>query len=137
MLTDQWFVAMTKPDAGGQSIAQKAIDAVRSGEVSFVPENWINTFNHWMENIQDWTISRQLWWGHQIPAWYDDQGKVYVARDEEGARAQAPGKRLVRDEDVLDTWYSSAMVPFSFAWLATKDVGLRLVPPFECAGHWL
>src|SRR4030095_1464972 len=79
MLTDQWFVAMSKPDANGQSIAQKAIEAVRSGEVSFVPENWVNTYNHWMENIQDWTISRQLWWGHQIPAWDDENGGVYVA----------------------------------------------------------
>lgn len=113
MLTDQWYVAMTKPGADGQSIAQKAIDVVRSGEVRFVPENWINTYNHWMENIQDWTISRQLWWGHQIPAWYDDEGKVYVARSEEEAQAQAPGKTLRREEDVLDTWFSAALFPFS------------------------
>ena len=116
MLTDQWFVAMTKvseTDATGKSIAQKAIDAVQSGEVKFVPENWVNTYNQWMNNIQDWCISRQLWWGHQIPAWYDEDGKVYVARDEPGAQAQAPGKTLRRDDDVLDTWYSSALVPFS------------------------
>lgn len=116
MLTDQWFVAMNqvgKGDATGKSIAQKAIDAVQSGQVSFVPENWVNTYNQWMNNIQDWCISRQLWWGHQIPAWYDEDGNVYVARDEAEAQAKAPGKKLKRDEDVLDTWYSSALVPFS------------------------
>lgn len=116
MLTDQWFVAMNQVgqgDATGKSIAQKAIDAVQSGAVSFVPENWVNTYNQWMNNIQDWCISRQLWWGHQIPAWYDEDGKVYVARNEAEAQAKAPGKTLKRDEDVLDTWYSSALVPFS------------------------
>jgi len=116
MLTDQWFVAMNQVgqgDATGKSIAQKAIDAVQSGEVKFVPENWVNTYNQWMNNIQDWCISRQLWWGHQIPAWYDEDGKVYVARNEAEAQAKAPGKTLKRDEDVLDTWYSSALVPFS------------------------
>jgi len=116
MLTDQWFVAMTKvsdKDPTGKSIAQKAIDAVDSGEVRFVPENWVNTYDQWMKNIQDWCISRQLWWGHQIPAWYDEDGKIYVARNEADARAQAPGKTLTRDPDVLDTWYSSALVPFS------------------------
>ncbi|HSW18445.1 MAG TPA: valine--tRNA ligase [Ramlibacter sp.] len=116
MLTDQWFVAMSKvseQDPMGKSIAQKAIDAVQSGQVSFVPENWVNTYNQWMNNIQDWCISRQLWWGHQIPAWYDEDGKFYVARNEEEARAQAGGKALRRDDDVLDTWYSSALVPFS------------------------
>jgi len=120
MLTDQWFVAMNQVgqgDATGKSIAQKAIDAVQSGQVSFVPENWVNTYNQWMNNIQDWCISRQLWWGHQIPAWYDEDGKVYVARNEAEAQAQSdkvsPGKTLKRDEDVLDTWYSSALVPFS------------------------
>ena len=116
MLTDQWFVAMSKvseSDPTGKSITQKAIDAVQSGQVKFVPENWVNTYNQWMNNIQDWCISRQLWWGHQIPAWYDADGKVYVARNEADAQAQAPGKTLKRDEDVLDTWYSSALVPFS------------------------
>ena len=116
MLTDQWFVAMTKvsdQDPTGKSIAQKAIDAVESGAVKFVPEQWVNTYNQWMGNIQDWCISRQLWWGHQIPAWYDEDGKVYVARDEAEAQQQAPGKKLTRDEDVLDTWFSSALVPFS------------------------
>ncbi|HYF19837.1 MAG TPA: valine--tRNA ligase, partial [Ramlibacter sp.] len=100
MLTDQWFVAMTKvseQDPTGKSIAQKAIDAVQSGQVRFVPENWVNTYNQWMNNIQDWCISRQLWWGHQIPAWYDGDGKIYVARNEAQAQAQAPGKTLTRD----------------------------------------
>ena len=120
MLTDQWFVAVNKvspQDPTGKSIAQKAIDAVHSGQVSFVPENWVNTYDQWMNNIQDWCISRQLWWGHQIPAWYDEEGHVYVAKSEAEAQAQAdangPGKKLKRDEDVLDTWYSSALVPFS------------------------
>jgi valyl-tRNA synthetase len=124
MLTDQWFVAMNKvspTDATGKSIAQKAIDAVQSGEVRFVPENWINTYNQWMNNITDWCISRQLWWGHQIPAWYDEDGEVYVARNEAEAQAQAPGKTLRRDEDVLDTWYSSALVPFSTMGWAGGD----------------
>ncbi|MBP6894584.1 MAG: valine--tRNA ligase [Pseudacidovorax sp.] len=125
MLTDQWFVAMTKvseQDPTGKSIAQKAIDAVQSGQVRFVPENWVNTYNQWMNNIQDWCISRQLWWGHQIPAWYDEDGRVYVARNEEEAQKQAPGKTLKRDEDVLDTWYSSALVPFSsLGWPEALD----------------
>ncbi|MCB6184026.1 valine--tRNA ligase [Leeia sp. TBRC 13508] len=116
LLTDQWFVAMQKVgegDATGKSITQKAIDAVESGEVRFIPENWVNTYNQWMNNIQDWCISRQLWWGHQIPAWYDEEGNVYVARTEAEAQAKAGGKTLRRDDDVLDTWFSSALVPFS------------------------
>ncbi|MEG0558069.1 MAG: valine--tRNA ligase, partial [Comamonas sp.] len=128
MLTDQWFIAMSKVanegtgDATGKSIAQKAIDAVASGEVKFVPENWVNTYNQWMNNIQDWCISRQLWWGHQIPAWYDEEGNIYVAKNEAEAQAQAPGKTLRRDADVLDTWYSSAMVPFStMGWPNQSD----------------
>ncbi|MEY4980075.1 MAG: hypothetical protein RLZZ352_2345 [Pseudomonadota bacterium] len=126
MLTDQWFVAMNQvspQDPSGKSIAQKAIDAVQSGQVRFVPENWVNTYNQWMNNIQDWCISRQLWWGHQIPAWYDEQGRVYVARNLEEAQAQAgAGKTLKRDPDVLDTWYSSALVPFStMGWPEPAD----------------
>jgi len=117
MLTEQWFMAVSKAAPDGRSIAQKAIDAVASGEVRFVPENWINTYDQWMKNIQDWCISRQLWWGHQIPAWYGSGGEVFVARDEADARAKAQAAgyagALTRDEDVLDTWYSSAMVPFS------------------------
>ena len=143
MLTDQWFVAMNKvspSDATGKSIAQKAIDAVQSGAVRFVPENWVNTYNQWMNNIQDWCISRQLWWGHQIPAWYDEDGKVYVARDEAEAQAQAPGKTLTRDEDVLDTWYSSALVPFSTTnWphgAPTLGTDVSSVPPEGAAAPW-
>jgi len=126
MLTDQWFVAMTSKgnehNTSGTSIADKAIAAVQSGEVTFVPENWVNTYNQWMNNIQDWCISRQLWWGHQIPAWYTEDGQVIVARSEAEAQAQAPGKTLTRDPDVLDTWYSSALVPFStMGWPAQGD----------------
>ncbi|MEX8517346.1 MAG: valine--tRNA ligase [Leptothrix sp. (in: b-proteobacteria)] len=117
MLTDQWFVAMTKAGANGKSIAEEAIEAVDSGDVKFVPENWVNTYNQWMKNIQDWCISRQLWWGHQIPAWYGESGELFVARSEDEARAKAAAAgytgALRRDEDVLDTWYSSALVPFS------------------------
>lgn len=140
MLTDQWFVAMTKAsaqDPTGKSIAQKAIDAVDSGAVRFVPENWVNTYNQWMHNIQDWCISRQLWWGHQIPAWYDELGNVYVARSEEEAQAQAPGHKLVRDADVLDTWYSSALVPFStMGWPEkTQDMDLYLPSSVLVTGY--
>jgi valyl-tRNA synthetase len=140
MLTDQWFVAMSKvspQDPTGKSIAQKAIDAVQSGEVKFVPENWVNTYNQWMNNIQDWCISRQLWWGHQIPAWYDEDGRVYVARNEAEAQAKAPGKTLKRDEDVLDTWYSSALVPFStMGWPEkTEDFDLYLPSSVLVTGY--
>lgn len=118
MLTDQWFVAMSKPAPEGtyfpgKSIAEVALEKVASGEIRLIPENWSNTYNQWLNNIQDWCISRQLWWGHQIPAWYDEDGKVYVARTEEEARAQAGAKTVTRDNDVLDTWFSSALVPFS------------------------
>ncbi|BBE08324.1 valyl-tRNA synthetase [Mycoavidus cysteinexigens] len=122
MLTDQWFVAVNKPaPAGslhpGQSMAATAIEAVRQGKIKFTPENWSNTYYQWLENIQDWCISRQLWWGHQIPAWYGAEGQIYVARNEdearEEARAQGYTGPLTRDADVLDTWFSSALVPFS------------------------
>ncbi|MGS0893118.1 valine--tRNA ligase [Burkholderia stagnalis] len=122
MLTDQWFVAMTKPAPEGtfnpgKSITETSLDVVRNGQIRFVPENWTTTYYQWLENIQDWCISRQLWWGHQIPAWYGENGEVFVARNEEDARAQAAAKgyagALKRDEDVLDTWFSSALVPFS------------------------
>ena len=146
MLTDQWFVAMSskgnEKNASGTSIADKAIAAVQSGQVKFVPENWVNTYNQWMANIQDWCISRQLWWGHQIPAWYDEQGQVYVARNEAEAQAQAgAGKRLTRDPDVLDTWYSSALVPFStMGWpnqteAVTDDYNLYLPSSVLVTGY--
>ncbi|WP_367350737.1 valine--tRNA ligase [Ottowia sp.] len=141
MLTDQWFVAMSQPDTSGKSIAQKAIDAVASGQVRFVPENWVNTYNQWMNNIQDWCISRQLWWGHQIPAWHGDDGSFFVARNEDEARAKAEkagySGALRRDEDVLDTWYSSAMVPFSsLGWPAqTEDLALYLPSSVLVTGH--
>ena len=140
MLTDQWFVAVNKvsdKDPTGKSIAQKAIDAVETGAVKFVPEQWVNTYNQWMGNIQDWCISRQLWWGHQIPAWYDEDGKAYVAIDEAEAQKQAPGKKLTRDEDVLDTWYSSALVPFSaMGWPEkTKELDLFLPSSVLVTGY--
>jgi len=180
MLTDQWFVAMSKvseQDPTGKSITQKAIDAVQSGQVKFVPENWVNTYNQWMNNIQDWCISRQLWWGHQIPAWYDEDGNVYVARNETDAYAQylkrisdttttsedikqrcsvlglmlsagsnvseefeqmlAPIPKLRRDDDVLDTWYSSALVPFStMGWPEkTPDYDLYLPSSVLVTGY--
>jgi valyl-tRNA synthetase len=122
MLTDQWFVAMSKPSPDnryqpGQSIAGAALHAVTSGNIKLVPENWINTYTQWLENIQDWCISRQLWWGHQIPAWYGDAGEIFVARSEDEAKSKAKAAgyagSLRRDDDVLDTWFSSALVPFS------------------------
>ncbi len=117
MLTDQWFVAMSKPGPSGKSITQTSLDVVATGQVRFVPENWTTTYNQWLEKIQDWCISRQLWWGHRIPAWYGNDGRIFVARDADGARAQANAAGyagvLTRDEDVLDTWFSSALVPFS------------------------
>ena len=122
MLTDQWFVAMSKPAPEGthfpgKSIAEVALEKVAQGEVKFVPENWTTTYNQWLNNIQDWCISRQLWWGHQIPAWYDETGTIYVARNESEAKAKAAAAgyngTLTREADVLDTWFSSALVPFS------------------------
>lgn len=108
MLTDQWYVAV-------QALAQPAIDAVKNGDIEFVPKNWENTYFEWMNNIQDWCISRQIWWGHRIPAWYDDQGGVYVGRDEAEVRNKHNlGDRPLRqDDDVLDTWFSSALWTFS------------------------
>ena len=121
MLTDQWFVKM-------EGLARSGLEAVASGEVKFFPEHWRSTYDHWLENIQDWCISRQLWWGHQIPAWYDESGNITVARSEDEARAKAGGAKLRRDEDVLDTWFSSALVPFSsLGWPEkTKDLDVFL-----------
>ncbi|MEI8323880.1 MAG: valine--tRNA ligase [Betaproteobacteria bacterium] len=144
MLTDQWFVAtsqVSESDPTGKSIAQKAIDAVQSGEVQFVPENWVNTYNQWMNNIQDWCISRQLWWWHQIPAWYGTSGELFVARSEDEARAKAAAAGysgvLRRDDDVLDTWYSSALVPFStMGWPEkTEDYDLYLPSSVLVTGY--
>ncbi|MBO6797059.1 valine--tRNA ligase [Maricaulis sp.] len=106
MLTDQWF-------ANAGELAKEAIAAVEDGRTTFHPKNWEKTYFEWMRNIQPWCVSRQLWWGHQIPAWYDDEGNVYVAESEEEAIAQSGGKSLTRDPDVLDTWFSSALWPFS------------------------
>ena len=107
-LTDQWYVKIAP-------LAEPALKAVKGGDIKFVPENWSNTYYHWMENIQDWCISRQLWWGHQIPAWYDNDGNVYVGRSEEDVRQKhnLGDIQLRRDEDVLDTWFSSALWPFA------------------------
>ncbi len=122
MLTDQWFVAVSKPSPDnryqpGSSIAGAALDAVIKGDIKLVPENWISTYTQWLENIQDWCISRQLWWGHQIPAWYGDNNQIFVARSEADAKVKAIAAgysgQLNRDPDVLDTWFSSALVPFS------------------------
>ncbi|HEY8682662.1 MAG TPA: valine--tRNA ligase, partial [Rhodanobacter sp.] len=134
MLTDQWFVDLTsntrvdgKPGPGGRkAITEPALDAVRSGEITFVPENWATTYTQWLDNIQDWCISRQLWWGHRIPAWYDESGNIFVGEDEADARASAstaPVGALRQDEDVLDTWFSSALWPFStLGWPADGPV---------------
>jgi len=122
MLTDQWFVAMSKPAPAdtlhpGKSITEVALEVVAKGEVQFYPSNWTTTYNQWLENIQDWCISRQLWWGHQIPAWYAADGQVFVAHTEAEALSQAAAAgvtgALTRDPDVLDTWFSSALVPFT------------------------
>ena len=122
MLTDQWFVAMSKPSPDnqympGESIAGAALAAVKNGDISLIPDNWNSTYSGWLDNIQDWCISRQLWWGHQIPAWYKDDGSFIVAHSIEEAQEKAKKESytgsLTRDPDVLDTWFSSALVPFS------------------------
>ncbi|NDI87398.1 valine--tRNA ligase [Undibacterium crateris] len=153
MLTDQWFMAMSKPAPEGthfpgKSIAEVALEKVASGEIKFVPENWSNTYNQWLNNIQDWCISRQLWWGHQIPAWYGDDGQVFVARNEADAqaKAQAAGYHgaLKRDDDVLDTWFSSALVPFSTMGWPEETPDIRhflpssvLVTGFDIIFFWV
>ena len=134
MLTDQWFLDLTsdtrvdgKPGPGGKkAITEPALNAVRGGEIRFVPENWSTTYTQWLDNIQDWCVSRQLWWGHRIPAWYDEAGNIFVGEDEADAIAHAsskPAGALRRDEDVLDTWFSSALWPFStLGWPANGPV---------------
>ena len=137
LLTEQWFVAMT-------DMARRGLEAVESGELKFVPENWTSTYQQWLENIQDWCISRQLWWGHRIPAWYDEAGKIYVANSEAEAQQLAGDQVLRRDEDVLDTWFSSALWPFStLGWpqqtpeLATFLPGSVLVTGFDIIFFWV
>ena len=139
-LTDQWFVDI-KP------LAEPAIKAVEDGRIKFVPENWSKTYFEWMYNIQDWCISRQLWWGHRIPAWYDDDGKIYVGRNEQDAREKnklGPDVALRQDEDVLDTWFSSGLWPFSTqGWPENTDSlkafypGSVLVTGFDIIFFWV
>ncbi|SNX28016.1 valyl-tRNA synthetase [Polynucleobacter meluiroseus] len=153
MLTDQWFVAMSKPSPDnqyqpGSSIAGAALDAVVKGDIKLIPENWISTYTQWLENIQDWCISRQLWWGHQIPAWYGEEGQIFVARSETEAQAKATqagySGKLMRDPDVLDTWFSSALVPFSSLGWPEKTPALEhflpssvLVTGFDIIFFWV
>jgi len=152
-LTFQWFVDLTRDTqddgrpGGWREITAPAIDAVRGGRIRFIPGNWEKTYFNWLEDIQDWCISRQLWWGHRIPAWYDDAGHVYVGRDEAEVRARhdlAPEVSLTRDEDVLDTWFSSALWPFStLGWpeetpaLATFYPTSTLVTGFDIIFFWV
>ena len=139
-LTDQWYVAI-------EELAKPAIEAVESGEIRFVPENWNKTYYQWMNNIQDWCISRQLWWGHRIPAWYDNEGNVYVGRTEDEVRNKyhlEAGVQLNQDEDVLDTWFSSALWPFAtMGWpeetpeLETFVPSSVLVTGFDIIFFWV
>ncbi|MBU3021409.1 valine--tRNA ligase [Aestuariibacter sp. A3R04] len=139
-LTDQWYVAV-------ESLAKPAIEAVESGEIRFIPENWNKTYYQWMNNIQDWCISRQLWWGHRVPAWYDNEGNVYVARDEGEARSRYKldeAVELTQDDDVLDTWFSSALWPFAtMGWpedtpdLETFVPSSVLVTGFDIIFFWV
>jgi valyl-tRNA synthetase len=139
-LTDQWYVAV-------KELAKPAIEAVKSGEIKFVPENWDKTYYQWMNNIQDWCISRQLWWGHRIPAWYDDNGKIYVGRTEAEVREKhdlGDDINLRQDDDVLDTWFSSALWPFAtMGWpqktpeLAEFVPSAVLVTGFDIIFFWV
>lgn len=140
LLTDQWFVKI-KP------LAEPAIEAVKNGEIRFIPENWNKTYFQWMDNIDDWCISRQLWWGHQIPAWYDSEGRIYVAETEEEVRAKYSLTQetvLRQDEDVLDTWFSSALWPFATLGWPEKTEALQtffptsvLVTGFDIIFFWV
>ncbi len=136
-LTEQWYLNV-------QPLADKAIAAVEKGQTKFVPENWANVYFGWLKNIRPWCISRQLWWGHQIPVWYDADGKIYCAETEDEAKAQAGGKALTRDEDVLDTWFSSALWPFSTLGWPEKTPELQrfyptsvLVTGFDIIFFWV
>lgn len=137
LLTEQWYLNV-------MPLAQKSIKAVEDGRTRFIPENWSNVYFHWLKNIQPWCISRQLWWGHQIPAWYDEDGQVYVAESEDAARQLASGKVLTRDPDVLDTWFSSALWPFSTLGWPDKTPELEkyyptsvLVTGFDIIFFWV
>jgi len=152
-LTDQWFVDLTKVTQadgrpGGKSlITEPSLEVVRNGKIRFVPDNWSKTYFQWLENIEDWCISRQIWWGHRIPAWYDTEGNVYVANDEATVRAKYnldASVKLQQDEDVLDTWFSSALWPFStLGWpeqteaLKTFYPGSVLVTGFDIIFFWV
>lgn len=140
LLTDQWYV---KADV----LAAPAVEAVKSGKIKFVPANWDKTFYNWMDGIQDWCISRQIWWGHRIPAWYDEQGNIYVGKDEADVRQKhqlADSVALRQDEDVLDTWFSSALWPFSTLGWPADDSALKtwyptsvLVTGFDIIFFWV
>lgn len=139
-LTYQWYVKM-------QPLAEPAIDAVKLGQIHFIPENWRKTYFQWLENIEDWCISRQLWWGHRIPAWYDDDGKIYVAPTAADARKKyklSPKVNLRQDDDVLDTWFSSALWPFSTLGWPNETADLKtfyptavLVSGFDIIFFWI
>jgi valyl-tRNA synthetase len=140
-LTDQWFVR-------AEPLAKPSIEAVKDGRIRFIPENWSKTYYNWMEDIQDWCISRQLWWGHRIPAWYDNYGNIYVADDVDDVRSKynlADDVELTQDEDVLDTWFSSALWPFStLGWPDGDDAALKtfyptsvLVTGFDIIFFWV
>ncbi len=122
MLTDQWYVAM-------EGLAKRGLDVVAQGQVKFTPENWTHVYNQWLENIQDWCISRQLWWGHRIPAWYDEDGNVTVAHDLDEAQRLSGKTHLQQDDDVLDTWFSSALWPFSTLGWPEETPELRTFLP--------
>ncbi len=152
-LTDQWYVDLTRDvqedgrPGGLQAITRPSIEAVTSGNIRFVPDNWAKTYFQWLDNIEDWCISRQIWWGHRIPAWYDENGKVYVAEDEAAARSKynlTDDMALTQDNDVLDTWFSSGLWPFStLGWpeetpeLKTFYPGSVLVTGFDIIFFWV
>lgn len=140
LITNQWFLKM-------EPLAQPAIEAVKNGEIKFIPENWSKTYFEWLENIQDWCISRQLWWGHRIPAWYDNEGNVYVGESENEIRKQHNIENsiaLIQDDDVLDTWFSSALWPFSSLGWPDETYDLKtfyptnvLVTGFDIIFFWV
>jgi valyl-tRNA synthetase len=137
MLTDQWYVAM-------EGMAKRGLEVVANGDVKFTPENWSHVYNQWLGNIQDWCISRQLWWGHRIPAWYDEENNIFVAHSLEEAQQEAGERKLTQDEDVLDTWFSSALWPFSTLGWPEETPELRtflptsvLVTGFDIIFFWV